>query len=499
MNRDVGNLIGASTRRTCLLILLLLGTGVPSAQQTTGARHTRLFEPSSCPQGIPASISADCGFLAVPENRRENGERFSHKEIRIAVAIARASSGVALPDPIVFVPGGPSAAAIDAGTIVVLNSLFGANRDVIFVDARGTGLSQPRLGCPEFDTLAVAAFPNAPHRAAYLDSVRECRDRLRAEGVDLDAYDSAANAEDLDELRIALGYDRWNVLGVSNGGLATLTLMRLHPEGIRSVVLDSPSSNDNLWIVDRWRTANRLLEKVFADCAADSACDGQFPGLRSVFYGLIDALHQNPVDVSIPNPAGGPALTAHVTGDVFLAGTARLIQNPAVLPSFPATIFFAAYGGLAPVVRAAVGAPTPLTDVFAYGKTLSTFCSDIIPFETRNDRTEAARTIPQFSTLILDPDALAPINRQACAVWNVSRAPAAQHQPLRSRIPTLILTGEYDGVVSPGEGERIAASLRRAVFHQVPGAGHVVITGTCGSGIASRFLDDPESVPNTSC
>lgn len=114
--------------------------------------------------------------------------------IRIAVAIARASSGVALPDPIVFVPGGPSAAAIDPGTIFVLTSLFGANRDMIFVDARGTGLSQPRLGCPEFDALAVAALPNAPR-------------------------------------------------------LATLTLMRLHPEGIRSV-----------------------------------------PGLRSVFYGLIDAL-----------------------------------------------------------------------------------------------------------------------------------------------------------------------------------------------------------------
>ena len=494
--------MGYSVWRTSLLILLLLGTGLPPALHANGGRHTRLFEPSPCPEGLSVGIRVDCGFLVVPENRRDNGEgRFgsSHKKIRIAVAIARASSGVALPDPILFVEGGPSAAAIAPGTIFVLTSVFGAHRDVIFVDARGTGLSQPRLGCPEFDALAVAAFPNAPPRAAYLASVRLCRDRLRADGVDLDAYDSAANAEDLDELRVALGYDRWNVLGLSNGGLATLTLMRLHPEGIRSVVLDSPSSNDNLWIVDRWRTANRLLEKVFTDCAADSACDGQFPGLRSIFYGLIDALRQNPVDVSVPNPAGGPALTAHVTGDAFLAGTARLIQNPAVLPSLPATIFFAAHGGLAPVVRAAVGAPTPLSDVLAFGKTLSTLCSDIIPFETRDDRTEAARAIPEFSTLILDPDALAPINRQACTVWGVPRAPAVQHRPLRRRIPTLILSGEYDGVVSPDEGERIAASLRRAVFYQVPGAGHVVLTGACASGIASRFFDDPESVPDTSC
>jgi pimeloyl-ACP methyl ester carboxylesterase len=63
----------------------------------------------------------------------------------------------------------------------------------------------------------------------------------------------------------------------------------------------------------------------------------------------------------------------------------------------------------------------------------------------------------------------------------------------------LILSGEYDGVVSPDEGERIAASLRRAVFRQIPGAGHVVITGACGSGIASRFFEDPETVPDTGC
>lgn len=131
--------------------------------------------------------------------------------------------------------------------------------------------------------------------------------------------------------------------------------------------------------------------------------------------------------MSVPNPAGGPDLTAHVTGDAFLAGTARLIQNPAVLPSFPATIFFAAHGGLVPVVRATVGAPTPSSDVFAFGKTLSTLCSDVIPFETRHDRNEAARAIPEFRNLILDPDALAPINRQACMAWEVPRAPAVQH------------------------------------------------------------------------
>jgi hypothetical protein len=111
MNSLVGSFIGASMRRTSLLILLLLGTGMPPALHANGARHTRLFEPSPCPDGLSAGIRVDCGFLVVTENRRDNGEGrlgASHKTIRIAVAIARASSGVALPDPILFVPGGPS-------------------------------------------------------------------------------------------------------------------------------------------------------------------------------------------------------------------------------------------------------------------------------------------------------------------------------------------------------------------------------------------------------
>jgi pimeloyl-ACP methyl ester carboxylesterase len=61
------------------------------------------------------------------------------------------------------------------------------------------------------------------------------------------------------------------------------------------------------------------------------------------------------------------------------------------------------------------------------------------------------------------------------------------------------LSGEYDGVVSPDEGKRIAASLPHGLFHQVPGVGHVVITGSCANRIASRFLDDPESLPDTTC
>lgn len=491
--------------RNSVLLLMLLAHSVGGAASAYAAETTqvRTIEPAACPFALPFGIQANCGFLVVPERRDFDGDghgRRAQSDIRMAFMVARSPYGRPAPDPIVYVTGGPSAAAISLGNVSYLAPLFlAANRDLILVDQRGTGISQPRLDCPEFDALSAATFPNAPSRLTYLASVQACRDRLRADRVDLNAYDSAATAADLDDLRISLGYHQWNVVGLSNGGLAALTMMRLRPEGIRSVVLDSPSSNNNLHVVDRFGAPNRLLEKVFEDCAADPICNSHYPSLRTVFYGLIDELRVHPVDVPVSNPAGGPPLWVHITGDVLLSAAASLITNPAVLPSLPATIYFAVYGGLAQVVQASIVAPSALGKIYAYGKTLSTLCSDTIPFETPRERSQAARLMPEFKDLILDPDVLEPINREACEVWSVRRASVSQHRPVFSSIPTLIMNGEFDGVISPEEGKRIGNSLMNSRYYQIPGVGHVVLNGKCASGIASQFLATPDAKPNTDC
>ena len=109
--------------------------------------------------------------------------------------------------------------------------------------------------------------------------------------------------------------------------------------------------------------------------------------------------------------------------------------------------------------------------------------------------------IPQgdFKNLLLDPDVLEPINREACEVWNVQRASALQHLPVHSAIPTLILNGELDGVVSPDEGKRIGNSLLHGNYYQIPGVGHVVLNGKCATAIASQFLTRPDATPNADC
>ena len=175
----------AATRRSApFLILLALSFGGASGAIAEESTRARTIEPTACPFVLPYGIQADCGFLVVPEKRGfddEGSGRPARDDIRIAFMVARWPYGPPAPDPIVYVTGGPSAAAISPGNVSYLASLFLASqRDLILVDQRGTGISRPRLDCPEFDALSAAAFPNGPSRPTYLASVKACRDRLRA-------------------------------------------------------------------------------------------------------------------------------------------------------------------------------------------------------------------------------------------------------------------------------------------------------------------------------
>ena len=84
-------------------------------------------------------------------------------------------------------------------------------------DQRGTGGAVPSLECPAVDEAFVAALQADRSYTAERDAIAAARDEclaaLEADGVDLTDYHSEASAADLDELRQALGYEQWNLLG----------------------------------------------------------------------------------------------------------------------------------------------------------------------------------------------------------------------------------------------------------------------------------------------
>ena len=198
------------------------------------------FEPAPCPKlpGAEELAKASCGYLVVPEDRSQPNGR----TIRLMVAKYPARSPEKRPDPVVYLAGGPGdIAPLEINGFIAAD--FIRNRDIYVVSQRGTMFSEPALTCAAADNFARELlglrFYSEATKRTHLVATEACHHELAATGADLSVYNSTESAADFADLRKVLGYETWNVYGMSYGSYLAQTLMRDHPEGIRSVVLDS--------------------------------------------------------------------------------------------------------------------------------------------------------------------------------------------------------------------------------------------------------------------
>lgn len=274
------------------------------SQPIVEENYQPIFEPVDCWFETPESVSVDCGYLVVPEDRSKPDGR----TIRLATSIFRAPGGNPEPDPIIQLHGGPGGGVLtffSHGEYTPYADLTATNRDVIVFDQRGNGISEPSLKCPE---VAVAILDgldleldgkqisHSQAQQMVLDAAEVCEQRL-GESVDLRMYTTQENAEDVNDMRIALGYDTVNLHGESYGTSLAQAVARKYPATIRSIVFDAvegPNDGYEIWP----GAASDALYQVFDDCAANEACNAAFPNLREVWFDLVARVEEEPVMVS---------------------------------------------------------------------------------------------------------------------------------------------------------------------------------------------------------
>src|SRR5688572_23226007 len=251
---------------------------------TAAPTYQPIFERAACAFAVPSGYSPECGYLIVPENRARPGSPL----IRLHVAIFRNRSGSPVSDPVVHLAGGPGSSSLEVAGYLFSRGLdpILERRDFILFDQRGTGYSQPRLDCPERADLTAALLGRglsaAENHQEILDAFRRCRERLIAEGIDPSAYHSAASAADLNDLRLALGYEKLNLYAVSYGTRLALTVMRDYPQAVRSAVLDSAYPLQVNLYTALAPNADRSFNVFFSRCVAEPNCSAAYPDLRLV-------------------------------------------------------------------------------------------------------------------------------------------------------------------------------------------------------------------------
>jgi pimeloyl-ACP methyl ester carboxylesterase len=456
------------------------GMSVAQAEPSRSA-----FEPGPCVVEVAADEKIECGTLSVPENRNIANSRM----IRLPVMIFRSRAAQALPDPIMFLTGGPGNSAL-TGQRSGRSNPFLDTRDQILLEPRGARLSQPALDCPEINVLkgeiSAGRVRAASAETGLVSAAISCRVRLTEAGADLDGYTSAEAADDIEDLRAALGYPQLNLYALSYGTRLALTVARRHPMSVRSMVLDSalPPEVD----YDEMASANtwRALNAVFDACAADPTCARAWPNPRADFEALVARADQERLPFSFSDP-GLEARGAEVAQAVSEA-----LQDPRRIPLIPRVVGDARAGRLDEMGRWIAQAQGP--SVFTWGLRLSVWCGEEAPFE------DAARVSAQTSSDHglggMDARTASP---EMCAAWNVARAPLIENEAVQSDIPTLIFAGEFDPSTPPQWGRRLLANMPMAYFVQMPGLSHGASFNPCGGRMAFDFINDPATPPVLTC
>ncbi len=372
--------------------------------------------------------------------------------------------------------------------------------DIAFVDQRGLGQSGAIL-CPELQ--AAGAVPR--YREA-----QKCRDQL---GDTAGFYSSRDVADDLDDVRAALGVNKINLFGNSYAGGEAVTYAVRHRQHLRSIVVTSPEvtvGEDTFWpsIPESFpRIVNSL-------CARSASCNDSNADPAWWLSWLAASLRGHPLAGTWTDGDG-------VTHDVRLTETLLanwVIPNPQNEFAGPGEIAQAARaysrGDPQPLLRLAGENDAPNMDVsggddpefFSSGANLARRCADE-PFPWRKDAPASVRSLQYATAWLHQPAKYGPIAKTAWAApvangilpifpqpdpciasrWtDVPAYPAGSTVP---GVPALVMGGEYDMVVPTPEARRATDVLTDSTFVQIAGVFHnVIFQPGCAADLAVRFF-----------
>ncbi len=466
-----------------------VATGGP--QQDPGRPLWSSFEEAEeCMFTIPEGTEPECGWLVAPQLRRSSGP--SRAEVRLPVAIFRATGSNPEPDPVIYLHGGPGAGALTYFSYLSDKILgpFNEDRDVIVFDQRGAGMSEPSLECRWY-TLGSAGTDigdDATLQTAAINVMDECADDLTLAGIDLTAYNSLSNAADIEDLRRVLEYDQVNLYGVSYGTRLAQTVMREFPWAVRSAILDSayPTNVDlTLSMPENFEAA---MNRVVTNCENEAPCAAAYPDLRGALDRVSTRSQDSPLIVN-----GVPARPAVLA--LVLFGMLYRKDSTALIPGFITELDNGSTGLLGSYLLTSdllfLGGVGPFTTVM---------CAEEVPFSSPNFIEESRTGVPLFDAVDVFPDGRGPAAFAACDAWRAFPVDPIENELFEIYAPTLVLGGEYDPITPTRWGQALAEPWDTVSYLQADGEGHGVVGNPCIAERVIGFMVEPEaSVDTTTC
>jgi len=446
-----------------LLAWLLAGchSDSPDPQATLALSRCRL-------PGLEAAVQ--CGTREVWENR----ETKTGRRITLHVAVVPARLRAKDPDPIVILAGGPGQGAIGLiPQVMPLFSRLNDTRDIVFLDQRGTGFSHP-LDCDSDD--------DSPMQSLFEDAIPEkaVRECLAALDADPSQYTTISAIADIDEVRAGLGYEKLNLWGGSYGTRVGLEYMRRFPQHVRTVVLDGVAPAGMKLPLSFVSDGYAALERLLDACSSDKLCARTYPKLRETIAALRARLARLPARVVIQDPRTGERQPIVVNENVLLSGLFRPLYVAELASLLPYGVSAAAAGDFNPLLAQNLEFADDVAENLALGLHLSVICAEDVPRISREDLEDASKSF--FGRALVD-DFI-----KACRHWPKGKVPDDYYQPVKSDVPTLILSGGIDPATPPRHGAMVASTLPNARHFVAPHIGHGVSLHGCAPRLIESFI-----------
>ena len=412
-----------------------------------------------------------CGTYEVFEDRSAK----SGRTIKLKIVVLKSLGSKPAPDAIFPLHGGPGAPATEL--VELANGILGPVRqdhDLVFVDQRGTGESNP-LTCDIAD--------DAKDLTSFFgdilppDKVRACREKLQ-EHADLRLYTTPIAMDDLDEVRAALGYDKIDLVGLSYGTIASQVYMRQHPEHMRSAFLVGVATPNIKQPLLFPRSAQHAMDLLFADCTADKTCHSAFPFLKDEFGVVLSRFNQGPLTVSMIDPVSKENVQVKLSRSSFVEGIRLAMYSTGPQQFVPKIIHQAYENDYVPFEEAAVHL-SPGASV-ARGVYFTITCSEGVPFITAKELVDETRNT------YVGPER---VERHiaACKEWPKGDIPPTYIDPVKSELPVLMISGEVDGSSPTWFGESALKFLPNGRQLKIRYLGHD-FEGKCLRDILTSFI-----------
>jgi len=457
-----------------LQALLISSCGARTSMDTI-APAIALTDCTLSSPGIPNQVTAKCGTLEVPENpSNPQGRR-----INLNIAVVPSVSRGAETDPLFILAGGPGQSIVETFP-AMYGSLYRVHekRDIVLVDQRGTGKSNP-LRCLDSNDESLD-----DEQAIAL--LKECPKMLDA---DLKYYTTDLAMQDLDQVRAALGYESINLYGVSYGTRAALTYLKMYPKQVRSLVLDAVVDPAFVLYQDAAQDGQKSLDFFFTRCEADKDCTSAYPKLREELDSILQDLDKTPAVITIPHPNTAKPLELTVTKAFFTSMIFNTLYSPDLVALLPLSIHQAyTEKNYAPLVAQAYMLDGSVYDGMFYAVTCSEDAPLLSPVEAKKagDKSIFGDRTPDFI--------------EVCNAWTKGNVPSVLRAPVSSDVPVLILSGEADPITPPWHAEHLSKTLPNSLHLIFKGMGHGNATTECATKIMDKFIDGATIKRlNTSC